>query len=355
MPSNSYVEANYNTSPSVSIKNVMINSTMSGLIAATVTPLDSDGTLRLEQVEVIVNRLIEQGVSGLYVCGSTGEGMSLSDDERRAVAEAYIRAARGRIRVMVQVGHNSLASAVQLARHAQEAGADALSATCPSYFSLDSLQVLVESMAQVAAGAPELPFYYYHIPGLTGVDVDMVDFLRLAEDRIPTLVGLKYTLPKLHEFQLCQEFGEGKFDILWGVDEMLLGAAATGAKGAVGSTYNLAPAAYLEIFKAVSEGRLEDARLWQSRVSRMIRLLAAYPFHSALRETMKLLGMECGPCRLPLRSLTAAQAAQLRHSLEQIGFFDWCGQKPSAVYTRVDAAGGDASPARSSATARQRA
>jgi N-acetylneuraminate lyase len=323
----------------------MINSSMGGLIAAAVTPLKSDGTLRLEQVEVIVDRLIEQGVSGLYVCGSTGEGMSLSDAERRAVAEAYIKAVRGRIRVMVQVGHNSLAAAVELARHAQQAGADALSATCPSYFSLDSLQTLIESMAQVAAGAPELPFYYYHIPVLTGVDGDMVDFLRLAGEQIPNLRGLKYSLPKLNEFQLCQEFDHGRFDILWGVDEMLLGAAVTGARGAVGSTYNIAPAAYLRILEAVNEGRLEEARFWQSRASRMIRVLTSYPFHAALRETMKLLGMECGPCRLPLRSLTVAQAAQLRCSLEQIDFFDWCGHQTSANHQRVDIADGDVSPA----------
>lgn len=329
---------------------------MDGLIAAAVAPLKPDGTLGLEKAEVIVDKLVEQGVNGLYVCGSTGEGMSLSDDERQAITEAYINAARGRIRVMVQVGHNSLASAVKLARHAQEVGAAAISATCPSYFSLDSLQILIESMAQVAAGAPELPFYYYHIPTLTGVDGDMVDFLRLAGDRIPNLRGLKYSLPKLNEFQLCQEFDHGRFEILWGVDEMLLGAAATGAKGAVGSTYNIAPAAYLRILKAVNEGRLEEARLWQSRTARMVRVLASYPFHAALRETMKLLGMECGPCRLPLRSLTDEQAAQLRQSLEQIGFFDWCGLQSNAAYRRIDAADSDLSPVPtpSSAPNRQR-
>jgi N-acetylneuraminate lyase len=311
---------------------------MEGLIAAAVTPLKSSGELDLERIAPIVDRLIERGVSGFYVCGSTGEGMSLADDERCAVAEAYINAARGRVKVMVQVGHNSLTSAARLAAHAQECGADALSATCPSYFPLNGLDSLIESMAKVAAGAPNLPFYYYHIPVLTGVRFDMVDFLTRAEQRIPSLAGLKYTMATLNEFQLCQEVGGGKFDMLWGVDEMLLAAVATGAKGAVGSTYNIAPAAYREIMNAVSEGRLMDARFWQSRVATMVRILASYPFHAALRETMRLLGMECGPCRLPLRPLTPAEAVGLRKSLDEIGFFKWHGPEDDPMYRRTDAA-----------------
>jgi N-acetylneuraminate lyase len=306
----------------------MIHFRMEGLVAAAVTPLQASGELDLERITPIVNRLIECGVSGFYVCGSTGEGMSLSDDERCAVAEAYIKAAGGRVRVMIQVGHNSLTSAARLAAHAQECGADALSATCPSYFPLNGLDSLVESMAQVAAGAPKLPFYYYHIPVLTGVRFDMVDFL----------TGLKYTMATLNEFQLCQEFAGGKFDILWGVDEMLLAAIATGAKGAVGSTYNIAPAAYREIINAFGEGRLTDARIWQSRVATMVRILSSYPFHAALRETMRLLGMECGPSRLPLRSLTPAEASGLRKSLDEIGFFNWHGPEDEPVYRRTDAA-----------------
>ncbi len=316
----------------------MIHSRIEGLMAAAVTPLRSDGRLNLAQVAPIVDRLIEQGVAGFYVCGSTGEGMSLSDDERCAVAEAYIKAARERVKVMIQVGHNSLAAAARLASHAQEAGADAISATCPSYFPLDGLDSLIESMAQVADGAPALPFYYYHIPVLTGARFDMLDFLTRAEERIGNLAGLKYTMPTLHEFQLCQELGGGKFDVLWGVDEMLLAAVATGAKGAVGSTYNVSPAAYLEIMRAVTEGRLPDARAWQSHVATMIRLLASYPFHAALKETMRLLDMECGPCRLPLRTLSPQEADDLRTSLAEIDFFQWHASN-SPAHRRTDAGG----------------
>ena len=141
---------------------------LDGLVAATYTPLDDDGTVNASVAGPIVEHLLGSGINGLYVCGSTGEGMSLSSDERRAVAKAYVQAADGRVPVIIQVGHNSLSEARHLAEHAQEIGADVLSATCPSYFKVSDVTTLVDCMAEVASAAPELPFYYYHIPALTG-------------------------------------------------------------------------------------------------------------------------------------------------------------------------------------------
>ena len=95
-------------------------------------------------------------------------------------------------------------------------------------------------MQHIASGAPNLPFYYYHIPMLTGSTLDMVEFLTQGAKSIPNLVGLKYTDTKLYEFQNCLELAAGRFDVVWGCDEMLLGALATGGRGAIGSTYNIA-------------------------------------------------------------------------------------------------------------------
>ena len=214
----------------------MTFSRLAGLIAATFSPLQQNGSLDLKQVPSMTDFLIRQGVNGLYVCGSTGEGMSLSGDERRQMTEAWVQAASGRVPVIVQVGHNSTEEARQLSEHAQQTGADAVSATCPSYFKVHDVETLIECMQPVAAGAPELPFYYYHIPSLTGSALDVADFLRRAVDRIPNLAGLKYTDTALHEFQRCVELNDGQFDVVWGCDEMLLGALATGTRGAIGST-----------------------------------------------------------------------------------------------------------------------
>ncbi len=271
----------------------------------------------------MVEFLLQRGVHGLYVCGSTGEGMSLTSDERRSVAEAYVRAAAGRVPVLIQVGHTSLAEARSLAAHAQQIGADAVSATAPFYFKPDSVETLIDSMAEVAAGAPELPFYYYHIPVLTGVSLSMVEFLTHASDRIENLAGLKYTSATLHEFQQCQELDDGRFEVLWGCDEMMLAALATGAKGAVGSTFNIAAPLYQRILDAFDQGDVAEARRWQLRSVQMVHTIGRFPFHPAMKEVLGMLRMPCGPCRLPQRRLSSDEIVVLRDDLNAIGFFDW--------------------------------
>ncbi|MHC4403669.1 MAG: dihydrodipicolinate synthase family protein [Planctomycetota bacterium] len=296
---------------------------LEGLIAATYTPMDDQGRVSLGSVPPMVDRLIGEGVSGLYVCGSTGEGMSLTGAERKEVAEAFVRACAGRVPVVVQVGHNSVAEAAELAAHAQRTGADAVSATAPSYFKVDSIELLADCMAGIARGAPELPFYYYHIPSLTGAALDMPAFLKRAGERIPSLAGIKYTCPTVHEYQACLELDDGRFDVLWGCDEMLLSALAAGARGAVGSTYNVAAPLYGRIIAAFRSGRLDEARRLQGLSVKMIRTIARWPFHPAMKEILSMLGLECGRCRLPQPRLGEDQVDALRKDLQRIGFFDW--------------------------------
>ena len=293
-----------------------------GLIAATYTPFDGAGRVATDHVGPLAERLLDEGVGGLFTCGSTGEGASLTSEERRAVTAAYVDAAAGRVPVLAHVGHNSLAEARALAAHAADAGADAVSANCPSYFKPADVPTLVECVAEVAAGAPDLPFYYYHIPALTGVNVDLVDFLRRAGDRIPNLAGIKYTAPQLDVYQMCRSLDGGRFDLLWGCDEMWLGALATGARGAVGSTFNVAAPTYLELIAAFESGDLAEARRLQEWAVMMIRTIARYPFHPAMKAILGFLGHDVGRCRLPLPPLTDRQIGTLRDDLETVGFFD---------------------------------
>lgn len=304
-------------------ENDMNTRRLDGLVAATYTPLDDDGTVDSMIVGPMVEHLLGSGIRGLYVCGSTGEGMSLTSSERKIVAEAYVQATEGRVPVIVQVGHNSLAEARQLAAHAQEIGADMISATCPSYFKVGTVAGLVDCIAEVASGAPDLPFYYYHIPALTGSALDVVEFLKQAGDRIPNLVGLKYTDTKLFEFQECLELHDGRFDVVWGCDEMLLGALATGARAAIGSTYNIAAPLYHRIIASFGDGNLNDARRLQSLSVKMIRTMNHFPFHPAMKTVLSMQGFNVGGCRLPQGRLSDSDANQLRTELDAIGFFEW--------------------------------
>jgi N-acetylneuraminate lyase len=296
---------------------------LTGLMAATFTPLRPDGSLNLEATGPMADFLVRQGIAGLYVCGSTGEGPLLGMDERRAVAKAYVEAARGRLPVVVHVGHSSPVDAGALAAHAQEIGASAISAVSPWYFKPGSVDVLVRCLAEIAAAAPKLPFYYYHIPVLTGVVLDMVEFLRRAPERIPTFAGLKYTAPTVDEFQTLVAFEGGRFDVLFGRDEMLLSGLAAGARGAIGSTYNFAAPLYLRLIDAFKRNDIPGARECQARSVAMIQIMYKTQFLSFAKHLMKLLGHDCGPMRLPLVTIDAQEEARMEKELRAIGYFDW--------------------------------
>jgi N-acetylneuraminate lyase len=301
---------------------------MTGLVAATFTPMHDDGSLNLGQIEAIVQHLIDSQVAGLYVCGTTGEGPSLSTEEREAVVAAYVAAVQGRIPVIVQVGHTSLAEAARLARHAQSAGAQAISAVAPWYFKPDSLPVLIDCLKEITSAAPQLPFYYYHLPSITGIDLDMCHLLQAADEHLPSLVGIKYTAPRIDQFQACVEFEGGRYDILFGCDEMLLSALAVGAQGAVGSTYNFLTPLYRRLIDAFQANDLDQARRLQSQAVRIIHAIVRFRGVAGLKAAMKIRGVDCGPCRLSLQTVGADELEQLRQELSSLASWAQAARTP---------------------------
>lgn len=298
---------------------------MSGLVAAVVTPMDERGELNLAMVPRVIDHLVKNDVTGIYIAGSTGEGMSLTDAERRAVAEAYVDAAKGRLKTFVQVGHNSLRASAELAAHAQAIGADAVSATPTGYFPVSGEAELVEGLLTLIEAAPQTPFYYYHIPLLSGVTLDPVRFTDLAMDRLPTFCGIKYSDgASLHQLSALQEAGPG-LEFLAGSDEAYLMALAQGYRSAVGSTYNYAAPIYDQVRSALSDGDFEKARLWQGRALKMIAAMFETCGRASLKVMMEMVGLDCGPVRRPLDPATPRQVADLRARLETMGWFDWVG------------------------------
>jgi len=294
-----------------------------GLVAAVFSPMNADGSLNLQVVPMLVEQLIRTDVRGLYVCGTTGEGPLLSSQERCDVTQAYVTAAAERIPVIVQVGHDSLAEARRLARHAREVGADAIAAVPPVYFRPASVDILVDCLSEISSAVPDLPFLYYHIPRLTGVSVDVLDLLACASKRLPHFAGIKYSAPTIDEFQACLRFQQGKYTMLFGCDEMLLSGLCAGAKGAVGSTYNFAARLYIGIMEAFQNNDMDRARQLQELSVQMVRVLHRYGGLPAIKATMGMLGPDCGPCRLPLQTLHADQVEDLSQDLDRIGFFRW--------------------------------
>jgi len=300
---------------------------LTGLIAATYTPMKADGSLDLDRVGPVAEHLIADGVDGLFVCGSTGEGASMTSEEREAVAKAFCDAVAGRLPVVVHVGHCSLWEARRLAVHAQKIGAAAVSACAPWYFKPASVPTLVDCLAQITCAVPGMPFYYYNIPSMTGVLLDMVELLRQAPERIADFAGIKYTAPTVDEFQALLQASGGRFDLLFGRDEMLLSGLAVGAKGAIGSTYNYAAGLYRRLIDAFRRGDLQEAATWQSRSVEMIRVILRYGGMSGTKAVMAMVGADCGPPRLPLIPLSSGEVASLRKELDALGFFGWVGSK----------------------------
>jgi N-acetylneuraminate lyase len=292
------------------------------LIAATFGTFQEDGSLNLAIIPSLVEKLIADGLTGVFICGTNGEGPNLTIEERMAVAEAYVKAVDKRMLVLVHVGHTSIAESRKLAAHAAQIGADAISSVAAFYFKPTSVQNLAESMAEIASAAPRLPFYYYHIPTLTGVGLDMIEFLRLGEELIPNLAGIKYTASTLHEYQACVNYQNGRFDILFGFDEMLLPALAVGAKGAIGSTYTYAAPLYLKVVELFGQGKIEEARQMQLQSVEMVRCLVKFPPIPAQRAIMKMQGFDLGTCRLPLKGLSEQDTVAFRASLDEMSFFE---------------------------------
>lgn len=292
-----------------------------GLIAATFSTFKKDGSVDIELIPVLVEKLVSEGIKGIFICGTNGEGPNLTIEERMLIAEQYAKAINKRILLLVHVGHSSIAESRKLAAHAQQIGADAISSVSAFYFKPASAEAMANCMAEIASAAPGLPFYYYHIPTLTGVAIDVLEFLKLGEQKIPTLAGIKYTASTLHEYQACLNYKNGKFDILYGYDELLLPALSVGAKGAIGSTYTFAAPMYLQIVEHFNQGRIAEAQAMQYSAIKMIQCLGKYSPIPTQKAIMKIMGIDLGPCRLPLNTLTTPQVNELKERLDEAGFF----------------------------------
>ena len=248
---------------------------LQGLVAATHTPLNHNGSLNLRLVEKQAQALQKQGVIGAFIAGSTGEGVSLTTAERKSLAEAWSQTAHShQLKLIVHVGHTSSAEAAELAAHAARCNADAVSTMAPFYFKPSSARPLVDWLKPVAAACPQTPFYFYDIPVMTGVRVNLLEFVRLASDEIPNFHGIKYTSDDLVQLQDLLHFDNGRLDILYGTDEALLAALALGVRGAVGSSYNFVAGLYLKIIEAFKNHEFQEAQSLQLQSVKLIRAVA---------------------------------------------------------------------------------
>ncbi|WP_025765348.1 dihydrodipicolinate synthase family protein [Dyadobacter tibetensis] len=299
-----------------------MNQKLTGLIAAPFTPMYPDGRLHLEKITEYYQFLKYNQISGAFICGSTGEGVSLTLTEKKQVAEAWAActAADPAFKVMTLVGGTCLADAIDLAQHAQQVGLYGVSMTSPFYFKPASISLLADSIRMVANSVPDLPFYYYHIPVLTGVGFPMLDLLKNLDGTLPNFAGIKYTHEDFMDFQSCINYQRQRYDMLWGRDENMLSALAVGAKGAVGSTFNYAAPLYLRLIEAYEKNDLLTAAKLQQTSINMIRLLGKYGGISVGKSYMKVVGMDCGEFRLPVGNMNSDRFTAFQTEVTALNF-----------------------------------
>jgi N-acetylneuraminate lyase len=295
---------------------------LKGLVAATFTALRPDGELHLEQIERQAEALTQRGVVGAFVCGTTGEGQSLSSEERRRTLERWCDVAGRDLKVIAHVGHVSLPEARSLAAHASRCGAAAIGAMPPYFFTSQNLDDILTCAAQVASAAPELPFYYYHFPSMSGIAICASEFLRRGVEKIPNLAGLKFTDDNLMEYERCIAVGGGRMDLYLGREGMMLAGHCVGGRAAIGSSLNFAAPIYRRLIRAFESGDLPAARQAQARANSMLAIFLRFGGLRAQKAAMNLLGPDCGPVRPPLRTLEEKELTAMRAELESVGFFE---------------------------------
>lgn len=298
---------------------------LKGLIAAPFTPMHEDGSLNLQVIEPYAEFLINKRcVTGVFICGTTGESVSLTTEERKAVVEKWIDAAKGKLKVIVHVGGLSMPQCSELAAHAQASGADAIAAMAPCFFKPAAVDDLIGFFKPIAASASDLPFYYYNMPSITGVSLPVHVFLSEGKKQIPNLAGVKFTHNNLMEMQQCIHVDNGAFEVLHGFDEILITGLSVGAKAAVGSTYNYVPAIYQGVMEAMEKGELDTARALQWKAVEIIDILIKHG--GGVRGGkifMKLAGIDCGPCRLPIAPCSERELEETKKELSNTEFFKY--------------------------------
>lgn len=297
-----------------------------GLIDAPFTPFYEDGSLNLAPIPEYAALLARNGLKGVFINGSSGEGYMLTEEERMQLAEAWMAAVPKDFKVIVHVGSTSVMSSRRLAAHAQKIGAWGIGAMATPFPKIGNIEQLCRYCEEIASAAPELPFYYYHIPAFNGAFLSMYDFLNAVDGRIPNFAGIKYTFESLYEYNRCRRYQNGKFDMLHGQDETILPCLAMGgAQGGIGGTTNYNGRCLTGILEAWEKGDLEKARQLQDFAQDVIDVICNFRGNIVGgKRIMKLIGLDLGPNRVPFMSVTDEEEQELRRQLEAIDFFSHC-------------------------------
>jgi 4-hydroxy-tetrahydrodipicolinate synthase len=285
-----------------------------GVLTALVTPF-RDGAIDERALHELVEMQIAAGVDGLVPCGSTGEAATLSHDEHRRVVEVVVAATRGRVAVVAGTGSNSTREAIELTRHAKEAGADGALLISP-YYNKPTPDGIVEHYAAVGREA-SLPLIAYNIPGRTASNILPATMARIAE--IEQVVGVKEACGDLHQIAQTIAATPDDFAVLAGDDWATLPVLALGGQGVISTSSNLVPAEMVEMVRAFRAGDLPRATETYFRLLPLMDLLFCESNPIPIKAALALRGLIPDGIRLPLTPITAPNRERLQLALKEFG------------------------------------
>ncbi len=279
---------------------------MTGVIPAMITLFDEHENVDVKRTREMTEFLIARGADGLYLTGSTGEGFLMDHEERKLVVETVVDQVAGRIPVIVHIGDIGTRKSIELAKHAEAAGADAVSSVPPFYwkFSNDDIFNYYKDISE----ATSLPMVIYSVPLAGSMGMDLIK--RIAQ--LPNVKGLKFT-GREHDQMAClkQDLGED-FIIYSGCDEMAMSGLAVGADGIIGSFYNVMPELFKKIFAAVKGNDIKAARRLQQIGTAIILECVKYDYLALMRNMIGWQGVDAGYSRRPFRNYDDSELDALK-------------------------------------------
>jgi len=291
---------------------------LEGIMPAVITPFGKDGKFDPAAMRRIVSHQLAAGVDGLYVCGGTGEGLLMTREERQEALETVLDEVNGRAVVIAHVGAFQVPETMLLARHASQAGADAIAALPPAYFYQPDDVTLLRYYTAIA-GESEVPVLIYNIPQRTGITMTEDLFERFL--RVDNIVGMKDSSGDIVSLGRFMTQGEDVV-IFTGYDSVLLSGLLAGACGGIGASYNIMPQLFVRLWDAFQAKDMDVAASTQLRIIEIVRAILAEDLLGSIKQTLSWMGLECGEPRTPNRSLTQDETGGLRKSLEAVGFFE---------------------------------
>ncbi|KAH1015405.1 N-acetylneuraminate lyase [Dendroctonus ponderosae] len=298
---------------------MIANITFFGIMAPVFTIFNQDFSVNTERIPDYAHYLLDAGINAILVAGSTGEGTSLSLQERKNLTEAWAEAVKKTSQsLMIQVGGGPFPDVVELARHADSLGVDAILTLPELYFKPKKTQELISYLKFVSAAAPNTPLFYYHYPTQSGVNIDMGEFLEQANGQIPNLKGIKYTSSDLAGGHAALRAANGKYTIIIGGEAVIEPALALGFTSAMAGAINMFPRYVREMFDTIQHNKLEIAAELQRNLTEITNIVSQYGAKIAgLKLAMNLFTpINVGLARPPLQNPSPYKIEEIKKRLE---------------------------------------